>query len=155
MMGQENRTARRSAGTLTGVDVLLRWTWIRRRTAEQDIEDFENGQALLVVGFTKSIGGAAMASVGKGKQIARLRSGFLHLAVGDDPVWTDRRGDRTARLRPPFSLKPTDVKPAMAPKFERYELVTADGTFDLALPKKDRELVRYAFGSTPGGEMAS
>ncbi|MFG2373643.1 hypothetical protein ACGFY9_19485 [Streptomyces sp. NPDC048504] len=144
-MGQEKRAARRAAGTLTGVDVLLRWTWIRRRTSAQDIEDFENGQALLVAGFTKSIGGAAMSSVGKGKQIARLRSGQLRLAVGEEPVWNDRRGDRTASLRPPFSLKPTGVKLALGPKFERYELVTADGTFDLALPKKDGELVRHVF----------
>lgn len=153
-MGQGNETARRAAGTLTGVDVLLRWAWIRRRTSAQDIEDFKNGQALLVAGFTKSIGGAVMASVGKGKQIARLRSGQLRFAVGEDPVWSDRRGDRFASLRPPFSLKPTDVKLPLGPKFERYELVTADGTFDLALPKKDRELVRYVLGSEPGGETA-
>ncbi|MBK3579983.1 hypothetical protein JHN63_40585 [Streptomyces sp. MBT65] len=144
-MGQEKQAARRSAGTETGVDVLLRWTWIRRRTPAQDVEDFRNGQALLVAGFTKSIGGAAMSSVGKGKQIARVRSGLLRLAAGEEPVWTDRRGDRTASLRPPFSLKPTGVKLPLGPKFERYELVTADGTFDLALPKKDRELVRCAF----------
>ncbi|WP_405859551.1 hypothetical protein OG407_19055 [Streptomyces sp. NBC_01515] len=144
-MGQEKRAARRAAGTLTTVDVLLRWAWIRRRTSAQDIEDFENGQVLLVAGFTKSIGGAAMSSVGKGKQIARLRSGQLRLAVGEEPVWTDRRGDRTASLRPPFSLKPTGVKLPLGPKFERYELVTADGTFDLALTKKDRDLVRHAF----------
>jgi hypothetical protein len=144
-MGQEKRAARRAAGTLTGVDVLLRWTGIRRRTSAQDIEDFENGQALLVAGFTKSIGGAAMSSVGKGEQIARLRSGQLRLTLGEEPVWTDRRGDRTASLRPPFSLKPTGVKLPLGPKFERYELVTADGTFDLALPKKDRELVRHVF----------
>jgi hypothetical protein len=34
----------------------------------------------------------------------------------------------------------------MAPKFERYELVTADGTYDVAVPKKDAELVLYVFG---------
>jgi hypothetical protein len=34
----------------------------------------------------------------------------------------------------------------MAPKFERYELVTADGTYDIAVLKKDAELVRYVFG---------
>ncbi|WP_329350874.1 hypothetical protein OG226_32255 [Streptomyces sp. NBC_01261] len=86
-----------------------------------------------------------MSSVGKGRQIARLRSGQLRLAVGEEPVWTDRRGERTASLRPPFSLKPTGVKLPLGPKFERYELVTADGTFDLALPEKDREPVRHAF----------
>ncbi|MDX6351723.1 MAG: hypothetical protein QOF84_6513 [Streptomyces sp.] len=42
----------------------------------------------------------------------------------------------------------------MAPKFERYELVTADGTYDVALPKKDAELVRYVFGPAQSGEVA-
>ncbi|MFJ1610230.1 hypothetical protein ACIOHS_43990 [Streptomyces sp. NPDC088253] len=138
--------ARRSAGTETALDVLLRWAWIRRRTPAQDIEDFRNGQPLQVVGFTKSIGGAAMASVGRGKQFARLRQGYLRLAVGEAPVWSDRRGERTASLKLPFELKLTGEKVPMAPKFERYELVTADGTYDLAVPKKDAELVRYVFG---------
>jgi hypothetical protein len=65
---------RRSAGTETALDVLLRWTWIRRRTPPQDVADFKSGQVFQVVGFTQSIGGAAMVSVGKGKQIARLRA---------------------------------------------------------------------------------
>ncbi len=34
----------------------------------------------------------------------------------------------------------------LAPKFERYELVTDAGTYDLAVPKKDGELVRHVFG---------
>ncbi|MFE4821532.1 hypothetical protein ACFRFU_34835 [Streptomyces sp. NPDC056704] len=128
------------------LDVLLRWTWIRRRTAAQDIEDFRSGQALQVVGFTKSIGGEAVASVGRGKEIARTRQGYLRLAVGEAPVWSDRRGGRSATLRPPFGFNPTGKKVPMAPKFERYELVTADGTYDLAVPKRDAELVRYVFG---------
>lgn len=36
----------------------------------------------------------------------------------------------------------------MAPKFERYELAAADGTYDLAIPKKDAKLVHFAFGAT-------
>ncbi|MDV9171346.1 hypothetical protein R6V09_14600 [Streptomyces sp. W16] len=134
--------------------MLLRWTWIRRRTLAQDIEDFRNGQALLVVGYTKSIAGVAMASVGKGKQIARLRQGFLSLALDEEPRWSDRRGDRSASLRLPFSLKPTGVKVPMAPKFECYELATADGTFDLAVPQKDGELVRYVFEHAQNGDEA-
>lgn len=145
-MGQGMRAARRAAGTETTLDVLLRWAWIRRGTPARDIEDFRNGQPLQVVGFTKSIGGAAMVSVGRGKQIARLRQGYLRLAVGEEMVWSDRRGDRSATLKAPFRLKLTDEKVPMAPKFERYELVTADGTYDLAVPKKDGELVRYVFG---------
>ncbi|MGW3633202.1 hypothetical protein ACWD7F_24080 [Streptomyces sp. NPDC005122] len=139
-------TARRSAGTETGLDVLLRWTWIRRRTPAQDIEDFKNGQPLQVVGYTKTIGGTAMVSVGRGKSIARLRSGYLRLTVGEEPVWSDRRGSRSATLRPPFGIRPTGEKVPMAGKFEKYEVVTAEGTYDLAIPKRDAELVRYAFG---------
>ena len=145
-MGQGMTTARRSAGTETGLDVLLRWAWIRRRTPAQDIEDFRNGQPLQVVGFTKSIGGAAMVSVGRGKQIARLRSGYLRLVVGEEPVWSDRRGSGSAVLRPPFAIKSTGEKVRMAPKFEQYEVVTADGTYDLSIPKKDAELVQYVLG---------
>ncbi|WP_393087776.1 hypothetical protein [Streptomyces sp. LN704] len=126
--------------------MLLRWAWIRRRTPAQDMEDFRNGQPLQVVGFTKSIGGAAMVSVGRGKQIARLRSGYLRLVVEEEPVWSDRRGSRSATLRPPFGIKPTGEKVPMAPKFEQYEVVTADGTYDLSIPKKDAELVQYVFG---------
>ncbi|WP_393100973.1 hypothetical protein [Streptomyces sp. LN325] len=126
--------------------MLLRWAWIRRRTPAQDMEDFRNGQPLQVVGFTKSIGGAAMVSVGRGKQIARLRSGYLRLVVEEEPVWSDRRGSRSATLRPPFGIKPTGEKVPMAPKFEQYEVVTADGTYDLSIPKKDAELVQNVFG---------
>lgn len=143
--------ARRAAGTQTMLDVLLRWTWIRRRTPAQDIEDFENGQALRVVGFTKNIGGPVTRSVGKGKSIARLRQGHLRLAVGEAPVWSDRRGDRTATLRPPFHLKLTAGKVPMAPKFDRYELVAADGTYDLMVPKMDGELIRHVFASAESG----
>jgi hypothetical protein len=147
MVREKKWTARRSAGTETMLDVPLRWTWIRRRTSAQDIEDFGNGQPLLVVGFTKSIGGTATAAVGKGRQIVRLRQGNLLLAVGEEPVWSDRRGGRSASLRPPFALKFTGEKVPMAPKFERYDLVTADGTYDLAVPRNDGELVRYVFGA--------
>ncbi|MEU7336030.1 hypothetical protein [Streptomyces sp. NPDC007074] len=139
-------TARRSAGTETGLDVLLRWTWIRRRTPAQDIEDFKKGQPLQVVGFTKTIGGAAMVSVGRGKSIARLRSGYVRLAVGEEPVWSDRRGSRSATLQRPIGIRPTGEKVPMARKFEKYEVVTAEGTYDLAIPKRDAELVQYAFG---------
>ncbi|MGY1499920.1 hypothetical protein ACW4TU_25645 [Streptomyces sp. QTS52] len=145
-----SRAERRSAGTETLVDVLLRWTWIRRRTSAQDIADFDAGQPLRVVGFTQSIGGTVEVSVGKGKQIARLRQGYLRLAVGEAPVWSDARGGRSATLQAPFGLKPAGGKVRLAPKFERYELVTGAGTYDLAVPKKDGELVRHAFGDAAG-----
>ncbi|MFH9969880.1 hypothetical protein ACH4PR_53285 [Streptomyces mirabilis] len=144
------RAERRSAGTETLVDVLLRWAWIRHRTSARDIADFDGGQPLRVVGFTHSIGGTVKVSVGKGKQIARLRQGYLRLAAGEAPVWSDTRGGRSATLMPPFRLKPTAGKVRLAPKFERYELVTGAGTYDLAVPKKDGDLVRHAFGGGTG-----
>lgn len=53
-----SRAERRSAGTETVLDVLLR-----------------------IAGFTQSIGGTVMVSVGKGKQVARSRQGYLRLAA--------------------------------------------------------------------------
>ncbi|MEU2616594.1 hypothetical protein ABZ642_00285 [Streptomyces sp. NPDC007157] len=117
----------------------------------RDIEDFENGQVLRVVGFTKNIGGAVTRSVGKSGSITRLRQGYLRLALGEAPVWSDRRGDRTATLYPPFRLKLMAGKVPMARKFDRYELVAADGTYDLMVPKMDGELMRHAFASAAGG----
>ncbi|MEU1496269.1 hypothetical protein [Streptomyces sp. NPDC005732] len=78
--------------------------------------------------------------------IARLTSGYVRLAVGEQPVWSDRRGSRSATLKRPIGIRPTGGKVPMARKFERYEVVTAEGTYDLAIPKRDAELVRYAFG---------
>ncbi|MFJ9900931.1 hypothetical protein ACIQPR_47210 [Streptomyces sp. NPDC091280] len=128
------------------VDVLLRWAWIRRSTPARDIADFDGGQPLRVVGFTQSIGGTVKVSVGRGKQIARLRQGYLRLAAGEAPVWNDARGSRSAILQAPFQLKLAGGKVRMAPKFERYELVTGAGTYDLAVPKKDGDLLRYVLG---------
>ncbi|MFE6485699.1 hypothetical protein ACFVGN_22570 [Streptomyces sp. NPDC057757] len=119
------------------------------------MRDFQVGQPIKVVGFTKSIGGSVMVSIGQGKQIPRLRQGYLRLALGEAPSWSDSRGDRCATLRAPFKLEPALEKVRMAPKFERYELVTGDGTYDIAVPKKDRELVQYVFGAAPGREGAS
>ncbi|MFJ4805062.1 MULTISPECIES: hypothetical protein [Streptomyces] len=148
-MAQGGLSARRSAGTETAVDVLLRWARIRRRSSAQDIADFRGGQPLQIVGFTKSIGGAVMTSIGRGKKIARTRSGFLRCAPGEMPVWTDRTGEKkSVLLRPPFALEPVDDKVPMASKFERYELSTADGTYDVIVPKKDAELMRHVFGGS-------
>lgn len=145
-----SRPERRSAGTETLLDVLLRWTGIRRRTPARDIADFDGGQPLRVVGFTQSLGGEVRVSVGGGKKIARLRQGHLRLALGEPPLWKDARGDRAATLQAPFRLRPAGGKVRPAPKFERYELVTGAGTYDLAVPKKDGELVRHALGGGAG-----
>ena len=149
-MGQGTPAVRRAAGTQTVLDVLLRWTWIRRRTPTQDIEDYENGRTLRVVGFTKNIGGVDTRSIGRGRSIDRLRQGYLRLALGDPPVWSDRRGDRTATLHPPFRLKPATAKAPLR-KFDRYELVAADGTYDLMVPKLDGELIRHVLSPAEGG----
>ncbi|MFI6546309.1 hypothetical protein ACIBO9_23990 [Streptomyces prunicolor] len=149
-MRQGAPAARRAAGTQTLLDVLLRWTWIRRRTPAQDIADFDSGQPLRVVGFTQTIGGTVKVPVGKGKQVARSRQGYLRLAAGEAPVWSDARGGRSATLQAPFRLKPAAGKVRLAPKFERYELVTGAGTYDLAVPKQDAELLRHALGGGPG-----
>ncbi|MEU9174351.1 hypothetical protein AB0D34_42470 [Streptomyces sp. NPDC048420] len=141
---------RRSAGTETMLDVLLRWTRIRHRTPARDIADYDGGQPLRVVGFTQSIGGTVKVSVGKGRQIARLRQGYLRLAAGEPPLWKDARGGRSATLQAPFRLKPAGGGVRLAPKFERYELVTGAGTYDLAVPKKDGDLVRHALGGGAG-----
>ncbi|MFF4900419.1 hypothetical protein [Streptomyces sp. NPDC001068] len=132
------------------MDVLLRWARIRRRTPAGDIADFEAGQPLRIVGFTKSIGGTVRVSVGKGKEIARLRQGYLRVAAGEAPVWNDARGGRSATLQEPFRLKPAAGKVRLARKFERYELITGAGTYDLAVPRKDGELIRHALGGVVG-----
>ncbi|MGQ4479319.1 hypothetical protein [Streptomyces sp. SAS_276] len=150
MASDGRAVVRRAAGTQTMLDVLLRWAWIRRRTSARDIADFDSGQPLRVVGFTQSIGGTVKVSVGKGRQVARLRQGYLRLAVGEAPVWSDARGGRSATLQAPFRLKPAGGKVRLAPKFERYELVTGAGTYDLAVPKTDGKLVRHALGGGPG-----
>ncbi|MEV7394569.1 hypothetical protein [Streptomyces sp. NPDC091215] len=89
------------------------------------------------MGFTKNFGGAVTRSVGKGGSITRLCQGYLWLAVGEAPVWSDRRGDRTATSRPPFRLKLMARKVPMARIFDRYELAAADGTYDRGAPKMD------------------
>ncbi|MFD5629130.1 hypothetical protein [Streptomyces sp. NPDC127072] len=119
------------------------------------MQDFRNGQPLKVVGYTKSIGGAVMVSIGKGKRIPRLRQGYLRLVLGEAPLWSDRRGGRSASLRAPFRLELKEEKVRMAPKFERYELVTVDGTYDIAVPRKDRELVQHAFDAAPIGSCGA
>ena len=150
-MGQGTPAARRAAGTRTALDVLLRWTWIRRRTPAQDIEDYENGRTLQVVGFTRNIGGVDTRSIGGGRSMDRLRQGHLWLALGQAPVWSDRRGDRTATLNAPFQLKPAAAKAPMARRFDRYELVAADGTYDLVVTKLDGELIRHVLRPAEGG----
>lgn len=69
----------------------------------------------------------------------------MRLAVGEEPVWSDRRGSRSATSKRPIGIRHTGEKVPMARKFEKCEVVTAEGTYDLAIPKRDAELVQYAF----------
>jgi hypothetical protein len=147
--------ARRAAGTMTFVDALLRWAFVRRRSAEGDRADLDAGQTLIVAAFSKSLGGEAMIPAGKGRQIARLKAGYLHLAPGQAPVWGERTGARqSTALVAPLSLRGEGERVPAARKFRRFELVTGQGTFDLAVPLADVALVTYAL-STAKAETAS
>jgi hypothetical protein len=147
--------ARRAAGTMTFVDVLLRWAFVRRRSAEGDRADLDAGHTLIVAAYSKSMGGEAMVPAGKGRQIARLKAGYLHLAAGRVPLWVERTGARqSTALVPPFSLRGEGERVPAARKFRRFKLVTGQGMFDLAVPLADVELVKYAL-SMAKAETAS
>lgn len=136
---------RRAAGTETTLDVLLRWVWMRRRSAEGDRADLDAGETLLVAGFSKSLGGERLVGIGKGRKIAVTRRGQLRLTAGESPVWAELTGERRRiALVPPFALEGEGEKVPGGTKFRRYKLVAGDGTYDLAVPVKDVELVRYA-----------
>jgi hypothetical protein len=139
--------ARRAAGTETGFEVLLRWSGIRRRRPEKDIADFDAGVTLKVIGLTRTLGRPKVRSVGKGRTITVLRSGMLALTAGQEPVWSDRVGKGTATLRGPLALLGDGDRMPVTRKFALFQLTTADGTFDLAVPKKDVALIRHAFAS--------
>ncbi|WP_262412688.1 hypothetical protein [Actinacidiphila acidipaludis] len=49
---------RRAAGTETAGDVLLRWTGLRRRSAEQDRKDLDAGETLVVSAFSRTWAGS-------------------------------------------------------------------------------------------------
>jgi hypothetical protein len=145
---------RRSVGTVSGTDLLLRWTFIRRRTPEQDRADLDAGRTLVVISLSKTLGGESLIRVGKGKQIARLKSGHLHLSTTEPIAWEARTGaDRRTVLAGPLELRGEGTKLPGGRKFAGYELVTGQGVFDLAIPRKDAELVRYALSLT--GEKAA
>jgi hypothetical protein len=139
---------RRAAGTVIFVDVLLRLLQIQRRSPAKDLQDLDAGQTLVVAGFSKTVGGERMISAGKGRQLALLKRGDLQLTAGRPPVWVQRNGGQlTAELVPPLALKGEGEKVPAAPKFRRYTLVTGDGTYDLAVPLKDVDLVRHALAA--------
>jgi len=102
----------------------------------------------MVAAFSKSIGGQEVVSVGRGRKIPRLKAGYLHLAAGQRPVWVGRAGKRhSAELVPPLALTGEGERVPAARKLRRYTLATGNGAFDVALPKVDVELVRYALST--------
>ena len=138
---------RRAAGTTTFADVVLRLILVRRRSPEKDIRDLDAGETLVVAAFSKTVGGERLISAGKGRRIPLLKRGDLRLAADRPPEWVQRTGGRlTTELVPPFTLRGEGEKMRGGPKFRRFELVTGDGTYDLAVPLRDVELVRHALG---------
>ncbi|WP_262412687.1 hypothetical protein [Actinacidiphila acidipaludis] len=86
-----------------------------------------------------------MIRAGQGRTVLLSKRGDLRLTAGRPPVWVQRTGGAgTVELVPPFALRGEGGKVPGGPQFRRYELVTGDGTYDLAVPLKDLELVRYA-----------
>ncbi|MGA4544249.1 hypothetical protein ACPA54_30105 [Uniformispora flossi] len=142
--------SRRAAGTRTFTDVLLSWTFIRRRTPEQDIRDLAAGQALEVAVLSTSLGGVQLRSIGGGNQIPVTRRGSLLLTAGQPPVWRERRTDRIVSLTPPFALGPAAERHVRIPgPLEWFSLTTGDGAHEVAIPKKDALLVRAALAEGP------
>ncbi|SFF54923.1 hypothetical protein SAMN05216251_118112 [Actinacidiphila alni] len=141
---------RRAAGTRTLVDLVLQWTWVRRRSAEGDRADLDDGVTLKVSGFTKSIGGTAMAG-----KATRLRPGWLLVAAGQPPIWEDRSGKHRTELSGPLGLIGDGDRVPAGPKFRRYTLKSAGRSYDLAVPLADVETVRYALSTVPNGEIVA
>ncbi|WP_329456287.1 hypothetical protein [Streptomyces sp. NBC_01497] len=134
---------RRTAGTATFLDVLLRWTWIRRRTTEKDIADLEQGWSLEMVAHSRTVGLPKTVRVGKGKQINALKIGRLALSPDGGMVWSAQRGGEAVPLTGPFALSEEPTGKSVL-KFAVYELETGGGTFDVAITKVDVGLLRHA-----------
>ncbi|MEU1616476.1 hypothetical protein ABZ479_04135 [Streptomyces sp. NPDC005722] len=150
------RAARRAAGTPNAVDLLLSLTFIRRRTPERDAADLLEGQVFEVAALSRTVGRVVMLNVGKGRQIQHLKIGSLFVAQGQPLVWRERRTRQETVLGGPFALRRLDKKVPLNGRLAFYELTTADGSHEVALPKKDAPLVSLAIGQdtleapTPG-----
>lgn len=140
-------TKRRAAGTQTMTDVLLRWTWIRRRSPEGDRRDFEAGQTLVVRAMSKSIGGEIPMSIGRGRQVTRPKPGDLHLCADRPPTFVLLRGGAATALPAPLELRGEGERIPLAVKFRRFTLISGDTTHDLVIPAADADLVRHALAA--------
>lgn len=135
---------RRASGTRTMLDVLLRWSWIRRRTPEGDIEDFGDGQTIEVMALTKSLGAPRLGAKVKGQRLRMSEQGFLSLTAGSAPVRQDRRSKETVTVSLPCALVGDGKK--LPPRFAEFEfeLETGEGTHQLIIPRADVAFVRFA-----------
>ncbi|MEU6341495.1 hypothetical protein ABZ883_11175 [Streptomyces sp. NPDC046977] len=147
------RSARRASGTKNSSDFLLALTFVRRRTPEKDAADLAKGQVFELASLSKTIGGVALISVGKGKQIERLKIGSLFVAQGQPMIWRERRTGNETLLNGPFRLMPLEKKVPLNNRMGFFELSTADGTHELTLPKKDAPLVELAIAAEPAATV--
>ncbi|MFE9568877.1 hypothetical protein ACFYMW_10350 [Streptomyces sp. NPDC006692] len=126
---------RRAAGTQSPSDVLIRRLWIKRPSAAKDAEDYAAGTTLKVTCFSRTVAGAS----------GRRQLGYLHLTHGQPITW-HRAGSQPVLLRAPFVLTPSEVSSGHR-KLAAFDLNTADGPRDLAIPKADRDPVERALKS--------
>jgi hypothetical protein len=135
------------------LDVLLRWSWIRRRTPEQDIEDFSDGQTFEVSALTKTLGTPRLGLKVKGQRLHLAKFGYLSLAKGEAPVWRDRRSKERATVSVPCALIGEGKKgPA---QFVQFDLRTAEGMHQLIIPKGDVAFVRFALDAISRADSPS
>ncbi|HEV2639869.1 MAG TPA: hypothetical protein VGX23_32350 [Actinocrinis sp.] len=129
---------RRSAGTQSGTDGILRALHIKRLSPAQDLADYSHGVTLQVMCFLRQTNGLAGGT----------RFGRLHLASGQPVVWRQRNGAGEFELHQPFSLTPVEQRTGHW-KVGAYALESSAGSFIAMIPKIDVPLVEHAFAHAP------
>jgi hypothetical protein len=117
---------------------------ILHHTAERDAADHAAGHTIEMLCLTTTIGGEKHVPIGKGKTIARLRSGFLVLTLGQHPQWRERSTRERTELRPPFSLETVEPRTRIHARYACLRLGTGAGEFDILVPPRDEQLLRLA-----------
>ncbi|MDH6578903.1 hypothetical protein [Kitasatospora sp. MAP5-34] len=139
---------RRSAGTRTVFDVLLSWLFIRRTSTEKDLADLRAGTTLKVMCMSSTLGTVKMLSIGKGRKIPHLSSGYLHLSA-DGITWQNRLTKEVVPVQGPFGLSPSDKK-AGHWKLTRFDLAAGDQQHVIVIPKADVPLVTQVLEAAAG-----
>jgi hypothetical protein len=141
---------RRSSGTRTGLDYFLHWTWIRRRTAELDIEAFDKGVRIKAWTMSRSFDGARQGMRVNGERLQHYKSGYLLLEAGRTPVWRERRTKRVFTLTAPCTFVGEGRE---GPLMIEFDLNVAGEPHHLRVLKRDVPLVRHALqaASAVGG----